>query len=274
MGADDREQPAVQQLYDVVTDSLAEDYYTNNPPELAVLEGAYFGYPIDEYATPALARALSDAAKAGLVVADPRPTSCGWQITQAGEKRLADLWGEHRVPPGKGGHVSCFDHGTYVAAPGDLWACPECPATDDEVLSQVEADNDPLIASVLVELRANDIRRLQDGDLTDDETAVLAAMADHAVVSRAGRWVTSVNYAAELLRDAGLAEVEEDPDGCRYLIPTADGQVWLLDATAGRDADRRIREFEASRRRRKAIRLVVVVAVLLTVLTVFAATAS
>ncbi len=246
-------------------------------PELAVLEAAYFDTHIDrtdELVNFDVVNAVNAASTAGLIRADLDHTEFGWRLTEAGEKRLTDLWGERRVPPGNGGHVSCFDHGTYVAGPGDLWACPECPATDDEVLSRVEADNDPLIASVLVELRANDIRRLQNGELTDGEVEVLASMSDRAVVSRDGRWVTSVNYTAELLRDAGLAEVEDGPDGCRYLRPTADGQVWLLDATVDRDADRHIREFEASRRRRKVVRLVVIVAVLVAALTVFAATAA
>jgi len=245
----------------------ADEPPTDNP-ELAVLEAACFDIYFDradEQVNFDVVAAVKAAVRDGFIRSDFDHSEFGWRLTEAGEKRLAELWGPDRVPPGKGGHVSCWDHGVYVAAPGDLWACPECPVTDDEVLRQVEADADPLINSVLAELRANDIRRLQNGQLTADETAVLTAMADCAVVSRGGRWVTSVNYTAELLRDAGLAEVQEDPDGCRYLTPTADGDVWLVDAAAQDAAESNIRAFEASRRRRKKLRRLAFVAALVVV---------
>lgn len=51
-----------------------------------------------------------------------------WKLTDAGTKRLADLWGPDRVPPGKGGIFECYEHGEYVLAPGDLWSSSCCPA--------------------------------------------------------------------------------------------------------------------------------------------------
>lgn len=138
-------QPTVRQMYDAVTDSLAEDCYTNNPPELAVLEGAYFGYQMREHLTIELVDATIRAVDAGLL--RETPDGCSRSITEAGQLRLAELWGDHRVPPNKGGHVDCWEHGTYVAAPGDLWTCPEDTRTDDEVLRDLAED--PVIGGAM-----------------------------------------------------------------------------------------------------------------------------
>ncbi|MET8278347.1 hypothetical protein [Micromonospora sp. NPDC005174] len=223
--ADDYTQPAARQPYDLETDTLAQDCWTNNPPELAVLEGAYFGYRMGDHMTGELLAATNQAFAAGLLRENPHRH--GWLVTKPGELRLAELWGVNRVPPGGGGHVSCWVHGTYVVAPGDLWTCPDCPTTDDKSLSQVQADDDPIVAGVLAELRAADIRRIHDGDLTADEAAVLASIYDGAVVRRDGRWVTSVNYTAGLLADAGMAWVQVDPDGVEHLTPTVEGEIAL-----------------------------------------------
>ncbi|MEV1013834.1 hypothetical protein AB0I89_24075 [Micromonospora sp. NPDC049801] len=89
------------------------------------------------------------------------------------------------------------------------------------------ADTDPIFADVLAELRAADVRRIHDGHLTADETAVLASINDGDVVRRDGRWVTSVNYTAGLLADAGMAWVQVDPDGVEHLTPTVEGEIAL-----------------------------------------------
>lgn len=134
----------------------ADEPPTDNP-ELAVLEAACFDTYIDrgdELLNADVVAAVRAAAQGKLIRADFDHSEFGWRLTEAGQLRLADLWGPDRVPPNKGGHVGCWDHGTYVAAPGDLWACPECPAADDEVLRQVEADADPTLRDVLADAEA------------------------------------------------------------------------------------------------------------------------
>lgn len=91
----------------------------------------------------------------------------------------------------------------------------------------MDADTEPIVADVLAELRAADIRRIQNGDLTAGEAAVLTSINDCAVLRHDGQWVASVNYTAELLRDAGMAFVETNPDGFDYLMPTEEGSAAL-----------------------------------------------
>ncbi|WP_433460646.1 hypothetical protein [Micromonospora sp. CA-248212] len=98
--------------------------------------------------------------------------------------------------------------------------------TADDLLALAAADDED-VADVLAELRAADVRRIHDGHLTADEAAVLAAIADGDVVRRDGRWVTSVNYTAGLLADAGMAWVQVDPDGVEHLTPTVEGEIAL-----------------------------------------------
>lgn len=127
----------------------ADEPPTGNP-ELAVLEAAYFDTYIDrsdEIVNDDIVKAVKVASRDGLIRADFDHTEFGWRITEVGEKRLTHLWGSERVPPGKGGHVDCWMHGVYVAAPGDLWTCPEDTRTDDEVLRDLAED--PVIGGAM-----------------------------------------------------------------------------------------------------------------------------
>ena len=139
---------------DAFADTLAHDCYQQQPPMLAALEGVYHGYPLHPHASPAVRAAIDGASVAGMLTVDTSNPS-GWALTEAGVRRLADLWGPGRVPPGEGGYVSCWLHGVYEACPGDLWACPEAPecdtATDEQAWRQVQADadHDPILAAVL-----------------------------------------------------------------------------------------------------------------------------
>ncbi|MEV0214358.1 hypothetical protein [Micromonospora sp. NPDC050695] len=135
----------------IAGDAPGADGPPTDNPELAVLEAVYFDTPIDrtdELVNFDVVNAVKAASAAGLIRADFDHTEFGWRITEAGEKRLAGLWGDDRVPPGKGGHVDCWMHGVYIAAPGDLWTCPEDTRTDDVVLRDLAAD--PVIGGAMV----------------------------------------------------------------------------------------------------------------------------
>jgi hypothetical protein len=96
---------------------------------IAVLEAACFGdlRPHDHHVWAPVDIAVADAVEAGLL---ERTTVHGQQelwLTKVGESELAAHWGPGRVPPGKGGLYGCWEHGEYIAAPGDPDNCPRCP---------------------------------------------------------------------------------------------------------------------------------------------------
>lgn len=95
----------------------------------AVLEAACFGdlRQRDHHVWAPVDVAVTDAIEAGLLERTTAHGQQGLSLTKLGESELAAHWGPARVPPGKGGLYGCWEHGEYVAAPGDPDNCPSCP---------------------------------------------------------------------------------------------------------------------------------------------------
>lgn len=53
-----------------------------------------------------------------------------YQLTAAGEKELARLWGPFRYAPWEKGLLWCATHGSYPARPGRFRGCPVCRSED------------------------------------------------------------------------------------------------------------------------------------------------
>lgn len=74
-----------------------------------------------------VARYVIDAVHAGLLGRHAEDGVYWWELTPAGEKELARLWGDRRVPPwSRIRHGQCASHGEYDRHPGDLKGCPSC----------------------------------------------------------------------------------------------------------------------------------------------------
>jgi hypothetical protein len=100
--------------------------------------------------------------------------------------------------------------------------------SDAATSSGLDVDSDPIVADVFAELRAEDIRRIQAGHIAPGLMHILAAIDDQSVTRVNGRWMACINYSADMLRDAGMAWVETNPDGVEYLALTAEGDDALL----------------------------------------------
>lgn len=71
----------------------------------------------------------------------------------------------------------------------------------------------------------------RDG-LRPDQIDLLAYMDNAAVTRSEGRWMVSVNWLAEVMRVAGLAEARTAPEGVEYLLLTDEGERLLAAARA------------------------------------------
>lgn len=96
------------------------------PHDLPILEAAQFG-ELRRDAGDRFMVNLTDLVQDMLSGDWFEPTQYGdYALTVAGQRQLARLWGQDRVPPWGGAFHRCQDHGDFEQGPGDRLGCPIC----------------------------------------------------------------------------------------------------------------------------------------------------